>query len=234
MVVERFSKNLIDFMHRYIFGEYMSFSLESIGMEHGARYEAIFTTMNRAGEVNAAPMGIKCINDYDIAARIFEGSKTLENIRQTKMFVVNITDNPQIYADALYGNMDNLDFVMDDDITYLKNADAYFICLVKSIEDVEAERDHVNDGAKSYIILAENIKITINKKGARALNRGLCSFLESLIDYNRLDVVDDAKRDEYKNRFLENERVIQRVAEKDVKESMAILRQKMTEKGLDI
>lgn len=215
-------------------GEHMSFSLESIGMEQGARYEAIFTTMDSAGEVNAAPMGVKCINDYDIAARIFEGSKTLENIRQTKMFVVNITLSPQIYADALYGNMDNLDFVIDDDITYLKNADAYFICLVKSIEDLPAEKDHVNDGAKSYIVVAENIKITINKKGARALNRGLCSFLESLIDYNRLDIVDDAKREEYKIRFLENERVVQRVAEKDVKQSMAILRQKMTEKGLDI
>ena len=212
----------------------MSFSLESIGMEKEARYEAIFTTMNNAGDMDAAPIGVKCINDYDIAARIFDGSKTLENIRQTKMFVVNITHNPQIFADSLYDNLDNLKFVKDDDIAYLKNADAYFICLVKSIEELDAEGDHVNEGAKSYIVVAENIKITINKKGARALNRGLYSFLESLIDYSRADLVDEAKKAEYKKRFLENERVIQRVAEKDVKESMANLREKMIEKGLDI
>ena len=212
----------------------MSFSLESIGMESGARYEAIYTTMNDAGEVNAAPIGVKCVNDYDVAARIFEGSKTLVNIRQTKLFVVNITDNPKIYADALYGNLENLEFVKDDDIAYLRNADAYFICLVKSIEEVKAQKDHVNEGAKSFIVVAENIKITINKKGARALNRGLYSFLESLVDYTRVDVIDDAKKQEYKNRFLENERVIQRVAEKDVKESMATLREKMIEKGLDL
>lgn len=212
----------------------MSFSLESIGMESGARYEAIYTTMSKDGEVNAAPIGVKCVNDYDVAARIFDGSKTLENIRKTNLFVVNITDNPQIYADALYGNMGNLEFVKDDDIAYLRNADAYFICLVKSIEEVKAQKDHVNEGAKSYIVVAENIKITINKKGAKALNRGLYSFLESLVDYTRVDVVDDEKKQEYKNRFLENERVIQRVAEKDVKESMATLRQKMIEKGLDI
>lgn len=212
----------------------MSFSLESIGMESGARYEAIYTTMNDAGEVNAAPIGVKCVNDYDVAARIFEGSKTLANIRQTKLFVVNITDNPKIYADALYGNLENLEFVKDDDIAYLRNADAYFICLVKSIEEVKAQKDHVNEGAKSFIVVAENIKITINKKGARALNRGLYSFLESLVDYTRVDVIDDAKKQEYKNRFLENERVIQRVAEKDVKESMATLREKMIEKGLDL
>lgn len=212
----------------------MSFSLESIGMESGARYEAIYTTMDKDGEIDAAPIGVKCINDYDVAARIFDGSKTLNNIRETKVFVVNVTDNPKIYADALYGNLENLQLVRDDDIAYLKNADAYFICLVKSIEEVKAKKDHVNEGAKSYIVIAENIKITINKKGAKALNRGLFAFLESLVDYTRVDIIDDDKKEEYKKRFLENERVIERVAERDVKESMATLRQKMIEKGLEL
>ena len=82
--------------------------------------------------------------------------------------------------------------------------------------------------------MAENIKITINRKGAKALNRGLYSFLESLVDYTRVDVIDDEKKEEYKIRFLENERVIERVAESDVKEAMATLREKMIEKGLDL
>lgn len=210
----------------------MSFSLESIGMQPGARYEAIYTTMDGNGEMDAAPIGVKCINDYDVAARIFEGSKTLENIKETKMFVVNVTDNPKIYADALYGNLENLELVKDDDIALLKNADAYFICLVKSIEEFDAQKDHVNEGAKSYIIVAENIKITINKKGAKALNRGLYSFLESLVDYTRVALVDDDKKQEYKNRFLENEMLIERVGESDVKDAMATLKEKMIEKGL--
>ena len=212
----------------------MSFSLESIGMEEGARYEAIFTTMDKDGEMDAAPIGVKCINDYDVAARIFEGSKTLENITQTRLFVVNITDNHQIYADALYGNLENLQFVRDDDIAYLKNADAYFICLVKSIEEIDAQKDHVNDGEKSFIVIAENIKITINKKGAKALNRGLFAFIESLVDYTRVDIIDDDKKQEYRARFLENERLIERVAEKEVKQSMKVLKEKMIEKGLDL
>ena len=203
-------------------------------MEKGARYEAIYTTMNKNGEMNAAPIGVKCINDYDVAARLFEGSRTLSNIKETNLFVVNITDNPKIYADALYGNLENLEFVRDDDIAYLKNVDAYFICLVKSINEVEAQKDYVNEGAKSFIVTAENIKIVINKQGAKALNRGLFSFLESLVDYTRVDVIDDEKKEEYKKRFLENERVIERVAETDVKDAMATLREKMIEKGLDI
>lgn len=203
-------------------------------MEKGARYEAIYTTMNKNGEMNAAPIGVKCINDYDVAARLFEGSRTLSNIKETNLFVVNITDNPKIYADALYGNLENLEFVRDDDIAYLKNVDAYFICLVKSINEVEAQKDYVNEGAKSFIVTAENIKIVINKQGAKALNRGLFSFLESLVDYTRVDVIGDEKKEEYKKRFLENERIIERVAETDVKEAMATLREKMIEKGLDI
>ena len=212
----------------------MSFSLESIGMKAGGRYEAIYTTMNSDGEMNAAPIGVKCINDYDVAARIFEGSTTLENIRQTNLFVVNITSDPKVFADALYGELDESELVKDDDIAYLKNADAYFIGLVKSIEEAEIKRDHVNEGAKSFIIKAENIKIVINKPGAKALNRGLFAFLESLVDYTRIDIIDDAKKEEYKKRFQENERVIQRVAESDVKESMATLKEKMIEKGLDL
>ena len=212
----------------------MSFSLESIGIKAGGRYETIYTTMNKAGEMDAAPIGLKCIGDYDVAARIFEGSKTLKNIQETGIFVVNITNDPSVFARSLYDNLKEEEFVKDDDIVYLKNADAYFIALVKSIEEMKPEHDHVNEGTKNYIIKAEPLKIIINRQGAKALNRGLFAFLESLVDYTRVDIIDDEKKEEYKKRFIENERVIQRVAEDDVKENMAILKEKMIEKGLDL
>lgn len=212
----------------------MSFSLESIGIKAGGRYETIYTTMNKAGEMDAAPIGLKCIGDYDVAARIFEGSKTLKNIQETGIFVVNITNDPSVFARSLYDNLEENEFVKDDDIVYLKNADAYFIALVKSIEEMKPEQDHVNEGAKNYIIKAEPLKIIINRQGTKALNRGLYAFLESLVDYTRVDIIDDEKKEEYKKRFIENERVIQRVAEDDVKENMAILKEKMIEKGLDL
>lgn len=212
----------------------MSFSLESIGIKAGGRYETIYTTMNKAGEMDAAPIGLKCIGDYDIAARIFEGSTTLKNIKETGIFVVNVTNDPSVFARSLYGNLEEDEFVKDDDIVFLKHADAYFIALVKSIEEMKAERDHVNEGEKNYIIKAEPIKIIINKQGAKALNRGLFAFLESLVDYTRVDIIDDEKKEEYKKRFIENERLIGRVGESDVKENMALLKEKMIEKGLDL
>ena len=212
----------------------MSFSLESIGIKAGGKYETIYTTMNKKGEMDAAPIGLKCVDDYAVLARIFEGSKTLENIKETGIFVVNITSDPSVFARSLYGNLKEDEFVRDDDIVYMKNADAYFIALVKSIEDSEIGKDHVNDGAKFSIINAECIKIIINTPGTKALNRGIFAFLESLVDYSRIDIIDDEKKDEYIQKFKENERLIDVVAEDDVKEAMRELKEKIIEKGVEL
>ena len=116
----------------------------------------------------------------------------------------------------------------------MKNADAYFIALVKSIEDKEIGKDHVNDGAKFCIVNAESIKIIINKPGTKALNRGIFAFLESLVDYSRIDIIDDEKKDEYIKKFKENERLIEVVAEDDVKEAMKDLKERLIEKGVEL
>ena len=212
----------------------MSFSLESIGIKAGGKYETIYTTMNKKGEMDAAPIGLKCVDDYAVLAHIFEGSKTLENIKETGIFVVNITSDPSVFARSLYGNLEEDEFVRDDDIVYMKNADAYFIALVKSIEDKEIGKDHVNDGAKFSIINAESIKIIINKPGTKALNRGIFAFLESLVDYSRIDIIDDEKKDEYIKKFKENERLIDVVAEDDVKEAMNDLKKRLIEMGVKL
>ena len=212
----------------------MSFSLESIGIKAGGKYETIYTTMNKAGEMDAAPIGLKCVDDYAVLGRIFEGSKTLENIKETGIFVVNITSDPSVFARSLYGNLEPEEFVKDDDIVYMKNADAYFIALVKSIEDKEIGKDHVNDGAKFSIVNAESIKIIINKPGTKALNRGIFAFLESLVDYSRIDIIDDEKKDEYIRKFKENERLIDVVAEDDVKEAMKDLKERFIEKRVEL
>ena len=212
----------------------MSFSLESIGIKAGGKYETIYTTMNKKGEMDAAPIGLKCVDDYAVLARIFEGSKTLENIKETGIFVVNITSDPSVFARSLYGNLEPEEFVKDDDIVYMKNADAYFIALVKSIEDKEIGKDHVNDGAKFSIVNAESIKIIINKPGTKALNRGIFAFLESLVDYSRIDIINDEKKDEYIRKFKENERLIDVVAEDDVKEAMKDLKERFIEKGVEL
>ena len=211
----------------------MGFSLESIGMKEGGRYESIFTTMNQNEEMDAAQIGVKCIGDEEIAARIFEGSTTLENIKETKVFCINITDNPMLYAQTLFKTYDESQFKKDDDIVFLKNTDAYGIALVTSIEEQTLENDQISTEGKAFIIKAEVLKIVVNRQGAKAINRGLFAFLECLVNYSRLDLIDDEAKDKYVDRFLENESLIERVGSEDIKESMSLLKDKMIEKGIE-
>ncbi len=167
-----------------------------------------------------SPIGVKCIGDEEIAARIFEGSTTLENIKETKVFCINITDNPMLYAQTLFKTYDESQFKKDDDIVFLKNTDAYGIALVTSIEEQTLENDQISTEGKAFIIKAEVLKIVVNRQGAKAINRGLFAFLECLVN-------------KYVDRFLENESLIERVGSEDIKESMSLLKDKMIEKGIE-
>jgi hypothetical protein len=211
----------------------MGFSLESIGMKEGGRYESIFTTMNQNEEMDAAPIGVKCIGDEEIAARIFEGSTTLENIKETKVFCVNITDNPMLYAQTLFKTYDDSQLKKDDDIFFLKDADAYGIALVTSIDEQTLENDQISTEGKAFVVKAEVLKIVVNRQGAKAINRGLFAFLECLVNYSRIDLIDDEAKGKYVDRFLENESLIERVGSEDIKESMSLLKDKMIEKGIE-
>lgn len=211
----------------------MGFSLESIGMKTGGRYESIFTSMNQNEEMDAAPMGVKCIGDEEIAARIFEGSTTLENIKETKVFCVNITDDPALYAQTLFKTYNESQLKKDDDIVFLKDADAYGIALVTSIEEQPLDNDQISTKGKAFIVKAEVLKIVVNRQGAKAINRGLYAFMECLVNYTRLDLIDEDARGKYVDRFLENESLIERVGSDDIKESMGMLREKMIEKGIE-
>ena len=58
--------------------------------------------------------------------------------------------------------------------------------------------------------------------------------MESLVDYSRIDIIDDEKKDEYIRKFKENERLIDVVAEDDVKEAMKDLKERLIEKGVEL
>ncbi len=68
-------------------------------------HEVIVTTINRAGDVHIAPMGIREQDGFTTIAP-FRPSKTLENLQQTKAAVVNLTDDVRIFAGCLTGKHD--------------------------------------------------------------------------------------------------------------------------------
>ncbi|OWT33351.1 hypothetical protein BGI41_02900 [Methanobrevibacter sp. 87.7] len=212
----------------------MTTDLKILGMENGLHYEGIYTTISKDGIKDAAPIGINCKDNNKIGCRIFVGSTTLKNIQETKEFIINITDDPIAFVKSTIGNLDKEDFTNDENIAMMKNADAYIKCKVISIEKMEPIADHINSHGEAYLIDSEVIEIIKNNKCAKALNRGFFSFLESLSNYTRLDIVDKEKQDYYVGRFNENKRIINRVSDDKTKEAMDILGNAMIKKGFNV
>ena len=59
------------------------------------------------------------------------------------------------------------------------------------------------------------------------MNRGIHCLIESLVNYTRLDIVDSEKHQYFIDRFIKNERIIEKVASNDTKEAMSILKEAM-------
>lgn len=212
----------------------MTYNLETVGMEEGLHYEGIYTTISKEGVKDAAPIGINCKGKNRIGCRIFEGSTTLKNIKETNEFVINITDDPVAFVKATIANLNDDEFTSDKNIAIMKNADAYIKCKTISIEKMEPVEDHVNNHGEAYLIDSEVVEIVKNNTYAKALNRGFMSLLESLTNYTRLDIVDKEKQDYYIERFNENKRIIDRVADDKTKEAINLLGKAMNKKGFNV
>jgi len=59
--------------------------------------ESILTTMDAAGTVNFAPMGVEW-GDEEIVIKPFLETTTFTNLRETRVAVVNLTDDVMLYA----------------------------------------------------------------------------------------------------------------------------------------
>ena len=56
-------------------------------MEKGCLYETILTTENSESLRNAAPFGVIVIGQDKVMIRMFEGTRTVSNIKETKQFI---------------------------------------------------------------------------------------------------------------------------------------------------
>lgn len=200
----------------------MEIDLEKVGMKKGLKYESIYTTVNSKNEKNAAPIGVKCLDKDTIACHAFEGSTTLKNIIETKKYVVNITEDPLTYTLSTIGNLPLEYYTDDEKIAILKDTPAYLIAEVMNIEEIPISNDE-----KMYIIKSKVTEMVINYKCAKAMNRGIHCLIDSLVNYTRFNIVDDEKKDYFIDRLEENKRIIDKVADEDLKKAIAILKEKM-------
>lgn len=208
----------------------MEIDLAKIGMFKGQQYETIITTINKDGNLNAAPIGILCGGKNKVICRIFKGSQTLENIISQKEFIVNICENPELFTWSLLDNLEKNDFSKDNSI---KNVDAYFKCEVTSIKEAVKQSDPIKKKSEANVIKADVSELIINNP-VKAYNRAFSYVIECLENFSRIDIVDDEKRKYYLDSFKEAYRVVKKVGSKKDKEAMDKIKSKLNEKGYDI
>ncbi|WP_405305392.1 DUF447 domain-containing protein [Methanobrevibacter sp.] len=202
----------------------MNEKLEQIGIRTDARYECIYTTIDDKGNKNSAAIGLKYFGEDNIGCRIFEGSKTLENIQKTKRYVVNITQDPMIFTKSTIGKLPEEYYTDDKEIAILKDAGSYIVVDVVDINEQKPENTPIDNDQSIFMIKGKIQEIVIKDESIKAFNRGLSGIIECLVNFSRYKIVDDEKRAEYMDRVIENNRMIQRIGDGKTKESMEIIK----------
>ena len=215
----------------------MEIDLSKIGMEKGQQYEIIITTIDSDGNTNAAPFGLRVLENDEIFLRIFDGGNTIRNIKDKKEFIVNVTDNPLMFT------LSSINTIPDEHLTkipkenselaYLTDADAYFICEVKSIKSSYRENDPIKDTGINFI-KAKVIELNIKNKCVKPINRAIHALIESLVNYSRINIVDEEKQKYFLERLGESDRIIKRVGNKEEKEAIELLKEDLKKQGYEI
>ena len=217
----------------------MEIDLTKIGMYKDQQYEVIITTIDNNGKSNAAPFGLRVLEDNEVFLRIFEGGTTIKNIKEKEEFVVNITTDPLMFTLATTNTIPDEYLTRisnktenNDELVYLTDADAYFICEVKNLKEALRE-DDIKSSDVNYI-KSEVIEINIKNKCVKPINRAIHALIEALVNYSRINIVDEDTREYFLERFLESERIIKRVGNEEEKGSIQILKENLIKQGFEI
>ena len=218
----------------------MEIDLNKVGMHKGQQYETIITTTDKDGKTNAAPFGLRVLENNEIFLRIFEGGNTIKNIKEKEEFIVNITADPLMFTLATTNKIPDEYLTRiskktksNDELAYLTDADAYLICEVTSLKTSFREDDPIK-ATEINFIKAEVVEINIKNKCAKPINRAIHALIEALVNYSRISIVDEKTKKYFLERFLESERIIKRVGNEKEKESIQILKENLINQGFEI
>ena len=194
------------------------FDLQSVGMRKGMLYETIITTINHDKTPNAAPIGVICKDKDKVVVYLHEGSRTVLNIKNNGIFIVNILKDPQVFVDSTTGDL-NSDYFTEYNGNYcIKNADAFFLVKVKDLKDVE-RKDQFGI-SKTSIVQADVEEIVINTECVEPLNRAIYGVVEALVYLTRKNMVSGETEKLYNLRMKEISRIVNKVGAKEHKQAI--------------
>ena len=198
----------------------MNYDLSSVGIEKDLQYECITTTMNEDGSKNAGAFAFKYLGKDKVFCRIFEGSKTLKTIQNTKEYVVNITQDPLVFTYATLDCLGDEYYTNDNDIAIIKNTPAYLIVDVETIEKKTPDDFPIRADKNIFFITGKIREFVISDENANAFNRGLSALIEGLVNFSRYKIVGEEQRKIYMDKLIENQRVIHKVSDEKTQKAI--------------
>ena len=202
----------------------MDYDLGKVGIEKDLQYECITTTISSDGVKNAGAFAFKYLGENMVHCHIFEGSKTLKNILESREYVVNITQDPLVFTYATLDCLGDEYYTDDTDIAIIKDTPSYIIVDVEDIDIKTPDNFPIKTDNDIYFITGKIRDFVINDDNAQAFNRGLSELIESLVNFGRYKIVDEEKRKEYWDILIENQRIIEKVSDEKTKKAMADLK----------
>jgi hypothetical protein len=201
--------------------------ITSLGLEKGQLYETIVTTINAEGTPNAAPMGLVIKNINEVVLYFYPGSSTVENVKRDGIFVVNILEDPLTFVECTLGCPPASSFQKDNELFYLKSAEAYFTARVIK-EKVGPRKDKF--GSTELTIIQARVEAVVKLvECVHPLNRAIYGILEALVNLTRIELADQKTQQVYLNRLSEISRLVNRVGGPQDKEALEMIQQKYDE-----
>ena len=185
---------------------------EELGINENELYETIGTTISYSNKMkvpNAAPIGIRIINDDLIQVKSYSLSQTHQNIKENKVIAFNLIEDVHQFALASLKNENNTDlkgipenqffyFTLNNDeqaleIPYLKNAWGVIFCYLYN------EREVNSKDTLGRIIASEfQFKVLETKKFKKSFkifNRAENLVLEVIILTTRIKIAKENKNE---------------------------------------
>ncbi|AWR94406.1 DUF447 domain-containing protein [Acidianus brierleyi] len=125
---------------------------------------------------NLSPIGIIREGD-NISAKIYRNTLTYSNISKIPKCSIHITDNPRIFYNSLFGN---INYTIKNALPIINDESIYEIIFAKCIK--------LNNDNPS-IFLLDPYSIEIGSNVHRGFSRGYSLLIDALVHFTRLDIL---------------------------------------------
>ena len=185
--------------------------LKAIGFKPDSIIEIILCTRNHNNTVNAAPMGVKLLQNGFLEIKPFKTSKTYNNLKRNNETCINITCDPWIFFSTAFKEETDSPIITKDLV--IKDALVSVTCIVVEFDDSNEKRG---------IFMVKPVMLKVYNESPLVFSRGVAQAIEAIIHATRVKAYTEQDRlteaDNLKEKIMECVEVIDRVSAKDTQE----------------